>query len=105
MVGGSGYKWVRRYGIALILAAYTWNPLVGLLAFVAFCLPYGDDEPWYINPITAAAHSIISLPIGFGILNLVTLGVVLLCMNPLSKRVNWKVCEFLMGLSVGMQFL
>jgi len=104
-IGGGGYKWVRRYGISLILAAYSWNIWVGLLCFSAFILPYGDDEVWWVNIIAALAHSVVSLPIGFGIWNPMTFVVVSAVMFYLGKKIPWKVCEFLMGFSVGMQFL
>ena len=104
-IGGNGYKWVRRYGIPIILGVATANLWVALIAFSALIQPYGDDEKWWVNLATAIFHGCISLPIALTIWNPITVLVVMAVMYPLSKRVPWFALEILMGVTVGVQVL
>ena len=104
-IGGNGYKWVRRYGIPIVLIGATGSVWVGVLAWFAFIQPYGDDEKLITNIFTAISHAIISIPLGFGIWNPITFIVIMAVMYPLSKRVWWTYLEILMGIMVGIQVL
>ena len=104
-IGGNGYKWVRRYGIPIILGVATANIWVALLAWFALIQPYGDDEPLYVNSLTAFFHGIISMPLKVTVMNPITMIVVMIVMYPLSKRVPWFALEILMGVTVGVQVL
>ena len=104
-IGGNGYKWVRRFGIPIILGVATANLWVALIAFSALIQPYGDEEPLYVNSLTAFFHGIISMPLKVTVMNPITMIVVMIVMYPLSKRVPWFMLEILMGVTVGMQVL
>ena len=48
-IGGTGYKWVRRYLIPVLVFFAVNNPWVAIAVCIALHLPYGDslkETPW-----------------------------------------------------------
>ena len=108
-IGGTGYKWVRRYLWAVIVmlsllgAVAWWKALaVGMTLIATAVLPYGDRTPWWAKVLVFAslgAH-VIWLDITFGLWWALGTAIPLATLMLLSRtysRVTWKVWEGFSG--------
>ena len=72
-IGGTGFKWVRRYALPVLLMLVMWiNGIiwwkflaVGVLSGIAYCLPYGDSTPWWQKSLVIASYFAVMLFLGF----------------------------------------
>lgn len=113
MIGGTGFKWVRRFVLplilgvsALILSENLFRGLgVWLLATGAFHLGYGENTPVFMRALTLLAHGLCLVPL------IVGLNAILMFIPPLafgggywlSRKFNfvtWKVIEAIAGGSI-----
>ena len=114
-VGGTGFKWVRRYlmplllgGIALISGIIWWKCLaMAVSMIVALSLPYGDRTPYWLKFIVFMTYPASTLWLGLSwwqpITALVCFGVFCLSnWKPTENTFVWKICEFIMGSSIGI---
>ena len=115
-IGGTGYKWVRRYlfpvvlGTACLVAGIVWwrSLLLSGLAIGVSCLGYGEEKTWLQRSLVALGLSIISIPIGLSWWN-VTTGVAFVLLfiasnwQPFANTFTWKLVEGITGCLVGVQ--
>jgi len=112
----SGWKGWRRivlpiiYVISLLIAlnAPYRAFYVGLIAWGAFSLGYGNGKTWLYRFMVGCTYALISIPIGFSMWNIVTvvgfITLFILSNTPLtSKYFVWKICEGGFGLLCGIQ--
>lgn len=113
--GGTGFKWMRRFllpvllaGIALISGVPAWSCLglaFGLI--VVLCLPYGSGTPYWLKLLVFMAYPLPSLFIGFTwwqpICAIVCFGCFCLSnWKPTAETFFWKCVEFILGLMIGL---
>ena len=117
-LGGTGYKWARRFvlpfAIGLILsltgtelwrAVVVWVGLTG-----AFCLPYGSKTPYWLKFLVGTTFILPSLALGFTVWQIIT-PVAFIVMFKLSntfkwaKDFTWKVCEFVTGTLIAVTYV
>ena len=113
-IGGTGFKWARRYvlpaslGIIAYKAGFKLWRCIGLAVglSVAFCLPYGDRTPWAIKCLVACSYAAPTLFLGISPWQIITpaafLGLFWLSnWQPTAGMFSWKICEFLIFSLVG----
>ena len=106
-IGGTGFKWVRRYllpillGVVALLSHVSILSAIGtcVLSSVAFHLPYGSNSPIWLRGLTAIAFGACLLPFQLSPLCFIpTLAFIALYW--LSRKFNWftwKWTELLTG--------
>ena len=114
-IGGTGPKWVRRYLLPAALAGialwggFIWWACLGyaVTQCVTFCLPYGDRTPYWLKFIVFMSFAAPSLFFGFTwwqpVCGLVCFGT--FCLSNWKVTANifvWKICEFIIGASIGI---
>lgn len=108
-LGGTGYKWARRFvlpillGVLALLLEVSWFRVVltVILSIGALCLPYGSKSPIWQRILTGLTFSVCLLPLKLSFLVLIPSAVFGLTYW-LSLRFNWftwKIAEGLTGLS------
>lgn len=113
-VGGTGFKWARRFVLPAILGLVAYKAgfkkwrcavlAVGLA--VAFCLPYGERTPWVVKAVVACCYTLPTLVLGLSIWQLITPAVFMLLfwlsnVPATAAMFPWKICEFLIFTMVG----
>lgn len=114
-VGGTGYKWVRRFVMPITMAILCltsgiawWKCLCFTLSAIgAFTLGYGESLPYWRKALTFSAYSIVTLWIGFTWWQII---MPLLCLSAFklsnikrtSSTFEWKICEFIIGVLFGI---
>ena len=114
-VGGTGPKWVRRYVMPFALGVTAYFAGIELWRCIAFWLTltgtlhlgYGEKLPYWRKALTFIAYVLPTLFIGFTPWQptavLIMLGLFALSNWKLSADMFvWKICEFLMGSSLGI---
>ena len=117
-LGGTGFKWMRRFlmpslmGIILILMGV--NIYLSITSCVALmivmCLGYGDSTPWWLKCIVALSYAIPSLIIGFSwwafILPPAFLAMFFLSnWTPTQTSFTWKIVEGATGFLIAASML
>ena len=112
-IGGTGYKWARRFVLPLFLLAFahTWMGLgMAISLIVALSLPYGSKTPYWVKALTFSTYGLSFLWIGWSWWIVIT---PVLCLSifalsnwkPLANDFFWKACEFLYGVFIGITFI
>lgn len=113
-IGGTGFKWARRYILPISLGIIAWKAgfklwrciLLAVGLSVAFCLPYGESTVWAIKVAVAASYALPTLILGVSAWQLITPAMFLLLFwlsnTPATAAMfPWKICEFLIFWTVG----
>ncbi len=114
-IGGTGFKWVRRYILPLTLGLVAWKAgfkrwkclVLALGLTVAFCLPYGERTGWAMKAVVACCYSLPTLVLGLSVWQIITPVVFMLLFwlsNTPATEVMfpWKICEFIIFSLVGI---
>jgi len=115
-----GWKGWRRFVLPAVLAigcvlshVIWWKALcVAIIAIVALSLGYGSKKPMWYKILVFSSYSLISMPIGIGLWNVLS-PIIVTGMFIMSNKdypfATWKVCEaimgFLIGIMVGIQLM
>ena len=113
-VGGTGFKWTRRFVMPVVLAIGAfllgivwWKCLVSFFLTVgAMHLGYGEHHPLWYKALTILSFALCLLPLASGLNGLLTLIVPLVFGTGywLSRKYNWwawKLTELATGGSLG----
>ena len=92
-LGGTGFKWARRFLLPAILAILAilggilwWKALaMGGCLIVALCLPYGDKIPYPVKFLVMCSYFVSTLWLGFSYWQAIGLAIVII----LFKLSNW----------------
>ena len=113
-LGGTGFKWARRFllpavlsGMAL-LSGFAWQACLGY-AFaqsVTLSLPYGERTPYWLKAVVFASYALPSLFFGFTIWQIfLAIGCfglfVLSNLDKTAKSFPWKIAESAYGFLLG----
>ena len=112
-VGGTGYKYMRRYILPFAMFCllpqiggewYTLLPACALLSG-ALHLPYGETTDYMIKFIVGITYALPSLIVGYTawlfIVPCVFIIIFMLSNSDLTKKYfTWKICEAIYGLSI-----
>lgn len=114
-VGGTGFKWARRFLlpcllgiIALLSGVAIWRcAAYAVTQAVTFCLPYGERTPYWLKFIVFMSYALPSLFFGFTWWQVITPVVCFgcFCLSNTAwagRTFIWKICEFIMGSVVGI---
>jgi len=114
-LGGTGFKYLRRYVFPLILAGVALfgglQPLNAALYAVLTCgalhLPYGSKTPYLVKFLVGCAFVAPTLLFGFTIWQIITpvafIGLFRLSnWKPLANEFTWKIVEAITGLLIGI---
>ena len=117
-VGGTGFKWVRRYvlpgllALGLILLGGLWWKV--LIACGALCgalhLGYGESKTYWYKFLVGCAYVVPSLLLGFSLWAILT-PILFVGLFKLSNwewtagDFTWKICEFIFGLLIGATYI
>lgn len=116
-LGGTGFKWARRFVMPFILAVIAlfctivwWKCLaMAFLMAGALCLPYGERTPYWGKFLVGCAFVAPTLFLGFTWWQVIT-PIAFIIMFKLSnisatnKVFLWKIVEFLTGVLIGATF-
>ena len=114
-IGGTGYKWARRYVMPVCIAAIamlngiSWymSALSCVLLIIALCLPYGDSLPhkfrWVIRYLVILSYFAALLPLGLTAFPLITAAVgCSLFYASIRGWLTWKIVELTLGFLIGI---
>ena len=114
-LGGTGFKWARRFVLPVILAViailsgFLWLKAIiyGLALIIAFLLPYGQNTPYWGKFLTGLCFFAPALILNFTIWVLIgpILWILLFWLSntkPFDKWFPWKIVEFLTGTLIGV---
>jgi hypothetical protein len=117
-IGGTGFKWARRYvlpiflAIIALLSGLIWWRCLGLAGslVVALCLPYGERTPLWGKCLTFSTYGLVFLWLGWSwwipLLPAVCIGLFILSNNRLTEgSFPWKIVEGAMGFGLGATLL
>jgi len=117
-IGGTGPKYVRRFilpvllGVIALLNHQIWWACLGYAStqILTLCLPYGSKTPYWLKAVTFITYALPSLFFGFSYWQIITpvvcIGIFFLSNQKWSSNTFvWKICEFIMGLMVGLCFV
>lgn len=112
-IGGTGFKWARRFVLPIVLVAggillgiTWWRCLIALpLMIGALCLGYGENHPLWAKVLTILSLGLCLLPLANGANALLTLLIPLVFGTGywLSRKYNWwnwKLVELSVGFSM-----
>lgn len=110
-IGGTGYKWVRRFVLpfiysitALICGAAIWQVVsLGLLTCLAYCLPYGDSVDWTARALVLMAYPISTMVLGITWWQPIA-AIMLIALFAASRAgwLTWKIWELIAGFLMGV---
>lgn len=109
-VGGTGYKWARRFLLpaiwALLCFIMGFNLIKCCLIFAGyaavFSLGYGESKPYWYKMLVGISYGLPSLVLGFSVWNIL-IPLIFISLFVLSNTKNtakdfpWKICEFIFG--------
>ena len=114
MIGGTGFKWARRFvlpaviaGMAILNGSNIWLSLgAGGLLVGAFCMPYGDGKDWWFRFMIGCLYALALLPLGFTTFQAIYPFIFLLTFYISNQKwgekwLPWKAWEALNGLLIG----
>jgi hypothetical protein len=116
-IGGTGFKWVRRYvlpaGLGLLGAflASWWQGLGYALTLCLFlCMGYGDRCPWWRRVLIFTGYGLSALWFGWSwwvlVIPVACSGLFLLSnLKPTASSFVWKLAELSMGFLIGCGFV
>lgn len=113
-LGGTGFKWARRFLLPAILAGlalfhgFAWYLCLGYAVSqaVTLCLPYGERTPYWLKAVVFSLYALPSLCFGFTIWQIfLAIGCFGLFVfsnwNKSASSFPWKICEAGMGFLLG----
>ena len=115
-IGGTGYKWARRFVLPAVLLVMCWlNGLswwqfigVGVASMIAYCLPYGDSLGdkwwgWVLRSLVVTTYFAALLFAGFSWILIIS-PCILIAMFAISKMglLTWKIWELTAGFLIGI---
>jgi hypothetical protein len=119
-LGGTGFKWARRYVLPFLLTGavaiargsdFMWWQYVGSFACLcgAFHLPYGERTPYPVKLLVGLTFSMPVMFFGFNwwilIVPVVWLAMFLLSnWRKTEKIFVWKIVEFITGVLIGCAY-
>lgn len=114
-LGGTGFKWARRFVLPLFLGvagailglSVLKAILLVLVLIVALCLPYGSNSPIFVRILTISAYSAAFLVVKvspFCLIPALTFGL-LYWLSLKYNWLTWKIVEGSAGLSMGITLL
>jgi len=114
MVGGTGYLWVRRLALPILIGDIFWASelqlakcvLMAVLFYGVFTLPYGDRSTWLERFIVGCCYSIPIYFIG-GTYWQVVIPIVFILTFWLSRTdgLKWKVVEGFTGFLIAVALI
>ena len=116
-IGGTGYKWARRFIFPALLGLFagyctTWwqGAIYAVLLCASLHLGYGERTSYHLKFVVFITYSAVSLVIGFSwwvIVTPVTLFLLFMASNwkPMASSIFWKSWEFLAGILIGISFV
>lgn len=113
-LGGTGFKWARRFVLPAILGLLAffngfvwWSCIAYAVAqAVTLCLPYGERTPYWIKALVFTSYALPSFLFGFCVWQIfLVLGCFgLFALSNWDKSASsfpWKICEAGMGFLLG----
>ena len=114
-LGGTGFKWVRRFLLPAILAILTilggilwWKALaMGGCLIAALCLPYGKKTPYPVKFLVMCSYFASTLWLGFSYWQAIGLAIAIILFKLSNTKwtqniVFWKAWEFITGSLIGI---
>ena len=114
-LGGTGFKWARRFvlpvilGVVALLGGFAWYLCLGyaVAQAVTLCLPYGERTPYWLKAVVFASYALPSLLFGFTIWQIfLALGCFALFAlsnwDKTAKSFPWKIVEGFYGMLLGV---
>jgi hypothetical protein len=116
-LGGTGFKWMRRYVLPVCLGlvgaflSSWWQGLGYALTLCAFlCMGYGERASWWYRLAIFTGYGAVSLWFGFSYWLIVT---PCACMGlfwvsnwkPTANSFTWKTCEAAFGFLIAASFI
>ena len=109
-VGGTGFKWARRYVlpmvvlVALWLSGAVWWKFVGVGACLcgAMHLGYGDSTPWWLKTLVICSYFASTLWLGFSWTQIICPAILMgLFVVSQKGKLTWKLWELAAGFMIG----
>ncbi len=113
-IGGTGFKWVRRYILPILLGVCCFFAKIALWKIGCFVvslsvilhLGYGERTPYLLKAAIFSGYGLACAWLGFSwfiiISPLLIIALFYLSNNKLTSSIFvWKICEFLMGTYIG----
>ena len=113
-LGGTGFKWARRFvlpailGFMALLAGFAWwsCAVYAVAQAITLCLPYGERTPYTVKALVYISYALPSFLFGFTIWQvLLSVGCFLLFVlsnwDKTTRSFRWKVCEGSFGFLLG----
>jgi hypothetical protein len=116
-IGGTGFKWARRYVLpaclGLIGAFYApwWAGLGYAVCLCAvLCMGYGERTPYWLKAIIFSGYGAVGLWFGWSwwvVITPVVLFTLFVLSNwkPTANTIFWKAWEFIAGVLIGITFI
>lgn len=121
-LGGTGFKWARRFLLPAILAGmallsgFSWQSCLGygLAQAITLCLPYGERTPYWLKAVVFISYSLPSIFFGFTFWQIFLVAgcfglFVLSNWDKSASSFPWKICEagigFLLGATISALIL
>jgi len=116
-LGGTGYKWARRYvlpiclGIVGMFITSWWQGLGYTLTLCTIlCMGYGERASWWYRASIFTGYGAASLWFGFSWLSIITPPVCLSLFwlsnyKHTADSFSWKICEAAMGFLISACFI
>lgn len=114
-IGGTGFKWVRRYlmpcllaGLAIWGGSIWWKCLcMALTMMIALCLPYGERTPYPVKFLVGCCFVAPTAFLGFTWWQIITpVAFILMFWASNAKATDriffWKAVEFITGALIGV---
>lgn len=113
-IGGTGFKFVRRFIMPFLLGLLCYFAGIALWRDIAFaatasgilCLGYGEKTPYWEKATIFMGYGLTTLWVGFTwwLILIGPLCLLLFCLSNskfTSSTFVWKICEFLFGTFIG----
>ena len=112
-IGGTGYKWLRRFGIPIACFLLTHSIIISVLLCIGLHLPYGDSLnklgkwAWLTRMLIISTYYMPFLLLGFNMWCFISLAVSICLFRASntawgSKLCPWWVVEPIMGFLIGI---
>ena len=113
-LGGTGFKWARRFVLPMVLGLLAWAngfPVWACAVFIVgqaftLCLPYGERTPYWLKAFVFASYAMPSMCFGFTVWQIFLAAgcfglFVLSNWDKTASSFRWKVCEGAYGFLLG----